>query len=146
MPSRAEARLLATMALVRESRARLELEFEGEFEELSCLCPRPGNGLGKGLTCAGLRVEGAMLRFGLGLGGSLLAGDFARGDCVEEADTKLSSDEAELCDSVCFGATASLTADALGGACGGSSLGDLTTFRGSGETNSGTGRRAWLIG
>jgi len=70
----------------------------------------------------------------------------ARGDCVEEADTKLSSDEAELCDNVRRN-TARLEAVAfLIGSSGGSSFGVFMILRGSGETSSVTGRRASWVG
>lgn len=93
---RAEARLLATMALVRESRGRVD--GEGAF-----VCRGTGEARCEGEERGGAKVGGGWrdsclpgCRFGV------VARDRTRGDCVDEAETKLSSEDTESSDALRF--------------------------------------------
>jgi hypothetical protein len=83
---RAEARLLATMALVRELRVRLGAETCGAGDRC-----RLGVEIDRD---EGLRVGCARRR---GVLSASLTGDMGR-DCTDEAETNVSLDEVELCD------------------------------------------------
>jgi hypothetical protein len=83
---RAEARLLATMALVRELRGRLGVDACGA--RVGC---RPGTEMDRSEE---LRAGGVGRPPGWSV---LLSGDMGR-DGTDEADTNVSVDDAELCD------------------------------------------------
>lgn len=138
---RAEARLLATMALVRESRARVD--GEGAF-----VCLGTGEARCEGEDRGGAKFGGGWrdsclpdCRFGVG------ARDRTRGDCVDEAETKLSSEDTESSDALRFpdgrlppntnGVFPSdRVPDALADRVGGSSLGVSIILLGFGDTTS----------
>jgi hypothetical protein len=84
---RAAARLLATMALLSESRVRFEAEAfrAGRVGRSGVDSDQTDD---RRLSCAGRS----------GFLSAARVGDLAQ-DCTEEADTNVSSDEAELCDS-----------------------------------------------
>lgn len=138
---RAEARLLATMALVRESRGRVD--GEGAF-----VCLGTGEARCEGEERGGAKVGGGWrdsclpgCRFGV------VARDRTRGDCVDEAETKLSSEDTESSDVLRFpdgclppNTNGVFPSDrvpsALADRVGGSSLGVSIILLGFGDTTS----------